>query len=224
MKELHTGRFNLKIEREQVVMPSIYSDKEVDGLFAEHARLVLKGHFDFGHGRHGGIYLNPHELLRGPKLILRFSNVLIDRATFQMKHASVIAGPWRGGAVLAHTLAIILDSHDGPRVEERRLVTLEFDETEKRFVVPRSYAIDLNGKSVWLVDDVSNTGWTLANCQETLESLGAEVVGTGVIMRRFNAIQTIEAPQVFVKAFHTSINYDARLCPMCKGGMPITKF
>ena len=40
--------------------------------------LMLDGHFDFGNGYHGRLYLNPHRLFRYPSTIWRFAQNLID--------------------------------------------------------------------------------------------------------------------------------------------------
>ena len=40
--------------------------------------LMLDGHFDFGNGYHGRLYLNPHQLFRYPSTIWRFAQDLID--------------------------------------------------------------------------------------------------------------------------------------------------
>ena len=39
---------------------------------------MLDGHFDFGNGYHGRLYLNPHQLFRYPSTIWRFAQDLID--------------------------------------------------------------------------------------------------------------------------------------------------
>ena len=39
---------------------------------------MLDGHFDYGNGYHGRVYLNPHRIFRQPSLIWRFAQDLID--------------------------------------------------------------------------------------------------------------------------------------------------
>ena len=34
--------------------------------------LMIDGHFDYGNGYHGTVYLNPHQLFRYPSMIWRF--------------------------------------------------------------------------------------------------------------------------------------------------------
>ena len=40
--------------------------------------LMLDGHFDYGNGYHGRLYLNPHQIFRQPSLIWRFAQDLIE--------------------------------------------------------------------------------------------------------------------------------------------------
>ena len=73
--------------------------------------LMLDGHFDFGNGYHGRLYLNPHQLFRYPSTIWRFAQDLIDVLPAEVRdQTEVVAGPATGGALLAHTVAGLLDS------------------------------------------------------------------------------------------------------------------
>jgi len=63
--------------------------------------LMLDGHFDFGNGYHGRVYLNPHQLFRQPSTIWRFTQDLIDVLPRSILDATeVVAGPATGGALL----------------------------------------------------------------------------------------------------------------------------
>ena len=77
----------------------------------QHEVLMLNGHFDFGNGYHGRVYLNPHQLFRHPSTIWRFAQDLLDILPASIvEQAEVVAGPVMGGALLAHTMAGLLDS------------------------------------------------------------------------------------------------------------------
>src|SRR5262247_3576662 len=73
--------------------------------------LMLDGHFDFGNGYHGRVYVNPHQLFRQPSTIWRFAQDLIDLLPAELlQQVELVAGPSTGGALLAHTMAGLLDS------------------------------------------------------------------------------------------------------------------
>ena len=73
--------------------------------------LMIDGHFDYGNGYHGRVYLNPHQLFRHPSTIWRFAQDLLDVMPSDLvQRTEVVAGPVTGGALLAHTIAGLLDS------------------------------------------------------------------------------------------------------------------
>src|SRR5205085_1470993 len=56
--------------------------------------LMLNGHFDFGNGYHGTLYLNPHQLFRYPSTIWRFAQDLLDVLPASILDVTdVVAGP-----------------------------------------------------------------------------------------------------------------------------------
>ena len=73
--------------------------------------LMVDGHFDYGNGYHGRVYLNPHQLFRRPSTVWRFAQDLIDVLPPEfVSRTEIVAGPATGGALLAHTLAGLLES------------------------------------------------------------------------------------------------------------------
>ena len=62
--------------------------------------LMLDGHFDYGNGYHGAVYLNPHQLFLHPSTIWRFAQDLLDLLPTEILHnTDVVAGPATGGAL-----------------------------------------------------------------------------------------------------------------------------
>ena len=73
--------------------------------------LMVDGHFDFGNGFHGTAYVNPHQLFRQPSTIWRVAQDLLEVIPDDiLQQTEVVAGPVTGGALLAHTMAGLLDS------------------------------------------------------------------------------------------------------------------
>ncbi len=72
--------------------------------------LMRRGHYDYGNGFHGRIYLNPHQLFLHPSTIWRLAQDLLDMLPAErLESAQVVAGPVTGGALRAHTIAGLLD-------------------------------------------------------------------------------------------------------------------
>src|SRR5688572_24186433 len=150
--------------------------------------LMLEGHFDFGNGYHGQVYLNPHQLFRQPSTIWRFAEDLLGVLPASiLDQVEIVAGPVMGGALLAHTVAGLLDSRrelSGPRT-----LFAPFSPDASGFpMLSRFYSQLVKDRRVLLVDDVRNTGQTLARCADVLRAAGATVVATAQIYDRMEAL------------------------------------
>lgn len=186
--------------------------------------LMLDGHFDFGNGYHGRVYLNPHQLFRYPSTIWRFAQDLIDVLPGAITDAAeVVAGPVTGGALLAHTVAGLLDSRRP--LDRPPMMFAPFGVDARRgHALSRFYQKLLDGRRVLLVDDVRNTGQTFARCAELVHACGGTVVATAEIYDRMEAIVDLGIPNVPLAEYKAPDNYPAGDCPLCAAGMPVTTF
>jgi orotate phosphoribosyltransferase len=186
--------------------------------------LMLNGHFDFGNGYHGTLYLNPHQLFRYPSTIWRFAQNLLDVLPASVLDVTeVVAGPVTGGALLGHTMAGLLDS----RREITRPPTLFAPFSVDRDcgqTLSRFYLDQVRGRKVLLVDDVRNTGQTLARCAALVRDGGGEVIATAEIYDRLEAIADIGVPNFALAEYKAPDNYAAADCPLCVSGVPVTTF
>jgi orotate phosphoribosyltransferase len=186
--------------------------------------LMINGHFDFGNGYHGRVYLNPHQLFRRPSTIWRFAQDLLDvMAASILDAAEVVAGPVTGGALLAHTMAGLLDSRR--EITRPAMLFAPFSvDVHGGHTLSRFYRGQVAGRKVLLVDDVRNTGQTLRRCADLLNEAGAFVVGTGQIYDRMEAIVEVDVPNVALAEYKAPENYPVAECPMCRSNQPITAF
>lgn len=189
-----------------------------------HEVLMLNGHFDFGNGYHGPVYLNPHQLFRHPSTIWRFAQDLLDILPASIvEEAEVVAGPVMGGALLAHTMAGLLDSRQ--HLSRPRLVFAPFSvDAECGQTLSRFYQEQVKGRRVLLVDDVRNTGQTFARCAELVRGGGGTVIATAEIYDRMESIVELEVPNYSLAEYRAPENYAAASCPLCKSGVPISSF
>ena len=185
---------------------------------------MLDGHFDFGNGFHGRVYLNPHQLFRQPSTIWRFAQDLLDVLPASILDATeVVAGPATGGALLAHTMAGLLDS----RRELTRPPTLFAPLSigaDGAAVLSRFYQQQVKGRSVLLVDDVRNTGQTLARCAAAIRASGGTLLASAEIYDRLEAMVELDVPNVALAGYKAPENYPAASCPLCASGVPVTAF
>src|ERR1700674_4564372 len=156
---------------------------------------MLDGHFDYGNGYHGQVYLNPHQLFRHPSTIWRFAQDLIDLLPSDLvQQTEVVAGPVTGGALLAHTIAGLLDSRRSLTHPPCSFAPFDVDRASGKLRLRDFYAAQLAGKHILLADDVRNTGQTLAQCAGLAVAAGATVVATVQIYDRLEAVTKLDIP------------------------------
>jgi orotate phosphoribosyltransferase len=185
--------------------------------------LMRDGHFDYGNGFHGRMYLNPHQLFLHPSTIWRLAQDLLDVLPSELlARTDVVAGPATGGALLAHTLAGLLDG--------RRALThppcsfAPFTHSNDGLALRSFYANRIAGQRVLLADDVRNTGTTLQRCAEIVTQAGGNVIATVEICDRMEAIADAGVPNFALVEYSAPENYAAADCPMCAAGEKITHF
>ncbi len=186
--------------------------------------LMIGGHFDYGNGYHGEAYLNPHQLFRYPSTIWRFAQDLLDVVPANVVESTeVVAGPVTGGALLAHTIAGLLDSRlplDRPRTQ---FAPFGIDATREHRL-SEFYRRLLPGRRVLLVDDVRNTGQTFKRCADLVRDAGGIVVATCEIYDRMEALVSLGVPNYPLAEYRAPGNYPADTCPLCQADVPITRF
>src|SRR4051794_27048985 len=186
--------------------------------------LMLDGHFDYGNGYHGRVYLNPHQLFRHPATIWRFAQDLIDLMPSELVQVTdIVAGPVTGGALLAHTMAGLLDSRRSLTHPPCSFAPFNYDPAGG-FALRPLYREELKGRRVLLADDVRNTGETFARCAALVREAGGTLLATAEIYDRLEAVTNVDVPNYALADYKAHENYSVGECPLCKAGIPITRF
>jgi orotate phosphoribosyltransferase len=186
--------------------------------------LMLDGHFDYGNGYHGRLYVNAHQIFRQPSLIWRFAQDLIEILPDDLLASTeVVVGPMMGGALLAHTIAGLLDGRRSLTHPLTSFAPLSLD-AGGTLVLRPFYRTVVSGKRVLLADDVRNTGKTFERAKSLIESAGGIVLATVQIYDRMEAIVELGVPNIALAEYRAPENYRVADCPMCKTGMAITRF
>ena len=186
--------------------------------------LMINGHFDYGNGYHGRVYLNAHQLFRYPSTIWRFAQGLIDVLPGTLlERVEMVAGPATGGALLAHTIAGLLDSRRSLTHPPCLFAPLNCDPSGG-FTLRSFYRAEIRGKRVLLADDVRNTGDTFARCASLVAEAGGTVVATAAIYDRLEAVIDLGVPNIALAEYKAPANYKVGACPLCDAGVPITRF
>jgi orotate phosphoribosyltransferase len=186
--------------------------------------LMVNSHFDYGNGYHGTVYLNPHRLFQQPATIWRYAQNLIARLPVDLVNATeVVSGPVMGGALLAHTVAGLLDGHRPLNHPACHFAPLSVDSTGT-MVLRASYRDVVQGKRVLLADDVRNTGKTFERAKGLIEDAGGTVIATVQICDRLEALVDLGVPNIALAEYPAPENYPAEECPLCRAGVGVEKF
>jgi orotate phosphoribosyltransferase len=186
--------------------------------------LMTDGHFDYGNGYHGRVYLNPHRIFRQPSLIWRLGQDLLDVLPEQVvAQTEVVAGPVLGGALLAHTLAGLLDGRRSLSTPATSFAPLSADAAGDLVLRP-FYREIVKGRRVLIADDVRNTGKTFERAKSVIESAGGRVIATAQIYDRLEAIVDLGVPNIALAEYRAPENYPVADCPLCRDGVPVTTF
>jgi orotate phosphoribosyltransferase len=186
--------------------------------------LMVNSHFDYGNGYHGTVYLNPHRLFHQPATIWRYAQNLIARLPVDLVNATeVVSGPVMGGALLAHTVAGLLDGHRPLKHPACHFAPLSVDSTGT-MVLRAFYRDVVQGKRVLLADDVRNTGKTFERAKGLIEDAGGTVIATVQICDRLEALVDLGVPNIALAEYPAPENYPAEECPLCRAGVGVEKF
>jgi orotate phosphoribosyltransferase len=187
--------------------------------------LMERGHYDYGNGYHGRAYLNPHQLFLHPTTIWRLAQELLDILPRELlEQTEVVAGPATGGALLAHTMAGLLDGRRALTHPPCSFAPFTCIDDDGGVALRDFYARHLTGKRVLLADDVRNTGKTFRRCADLVHDAGGIVIATVEICDRLEAVVDAGVPNYALAEYPVPENYPVSECPMCRAGEPITTF
>jgi orotate phosphoribosyltransferase len=212
-----------------------------EALIEYHA--MLRGHFDYGDGTHGDLYLNPKEILRHTDRIGRFlSGLLTLLGQDIIEQTEVVAGPELGGWDLARYLKDQIEGrkHKVDRVEAvviRKMVIERhhggnptrqdhLDRTD-HFSIDPDDVRRLHGRKTLWVDDVIYHGGTRSECVKVLRGAGADVIATASLYDRISVLPEYEldVPHTsLVEHEEDSTTWPVGSCNLCRLRVPITEF
>ncbi len=190
----------------------------------QEANVLLEGHFDYGNGYHGRVYLNPHMLFCHPSTIWQLAQDLLDIIPYDTTtRVQAVVGPVTGGALLAHTLAGLLDGRRSLQHPPCVFAPIHVDQEEGLQLRP-AYARMLAGTRVLIADDVRNTGKTFSHCAELIRKAGGEVIATATIYDRMATLEALDVPDIALLEYRASDIYPSPMCPQCADGVALTRF
>ena len=188
--------------------------------------LMINGHFDYGNGYHGRVYLNPHQLFRHPSTIWRFAQDLIDVMPGELvQRTEVVAGPVTGGALLAHTIAGLLDSRRSLTHPPCSLRAVQLRPVRAASTLRASTARSSTASACCWPTMCAIPARRSRRCAALVQRGRRHGARDGRNLRpAAKRSKDLGVPNIALAEYKAPENYKAADCPLCAQRVPITRF
>lgn len=179
-------------------------------ILAEAGAVIRDSHVVYTSGRHGSAYVNKDAVYPRTDRVRELCVLLADAA--RPLDAEIVCGPAMGGIILSqwtgHHLGL-------PAVYAEKA-------PEGGMALRRGYDALVRGRRVLVVEDVVNTGGSLADAIAAVRAAGGTVVGAVALCNRGGV--TADALGVPALTALVELSLDSWTpdeCPLCRRGVPV---
>ena len=169
---------------------------------------LLEGHFRLTSGLHSPGYLQCALVLQHPAEAEACGSAIAERV--RVLGANVVLSPALGG--------ILIGQEVGRALGVRAIFA---ERQDGKLALRRGFSL-APGEKVLVVEDVVTTGGSTQETIELARAAGARVVGAAAIIDRSGGQQRIDVPFDALATIAVP-TYEAKSCPLCAEGKPITK-
>ena len=173
-----------------------------------HSKALLNGHFQLRSGLHSDCFFQAALLLQYPDLAKKTCRQMAKFFTNQQ--VDCVISPAVGGLIVGHELARAL----GVRA-------IFADKEDDQLILKRGFTIK-PGEKVLVAEDVITRGGRVQQTIDLARSLGAEVVGVGVIVDRSGGMAKFDVPHYSLLQLKLE-TYEPETCPLCKQGIALDR-
>jgi orotate phosphoribosyltransferase len=189
---------------------------------------VIRGdHFVYITGQHGDGWIDKDAIFPDTTHGDRLGALLAAAAAG--RDVEIVCGPATGGLIVsqwtAHHLAVpsVFADHGKERGYDPRRAVEAGAPLRPPFVLGRGYDRMVAGKRVLVVDDVVNTGESLAETTDAVRTAGGEVVAVGALCTRGNADAGAVGCDDFFYLLEVEVpSWPAKECELCRRRVPIS--
>ncbi len=141
-----------------------------------------------------------------------------------VQQTEVVAGPATGGALLAHTIAGLLDSRRSLTHPPCSFAPFNYDPAGG-FALRAFYRARAHRQARAARRRCAEHGRDVRALRGArARKRAGRVVATVEIYDRLEAIVDLRVPNIALAEYQAPENYKAADCPLCKAGAPITRF
>ena len=186
------------------------SAERATAILAESGAVIRDSHIVYTSGRHGSVYVNKDAVYPLTSRVCELCELMADAA--RPLGAELVCGPAMGGIILAqwtgHHLRV-------PAVYAEKA-------PEGGMALRRGYDALVRGRRVLVVEDVVNTGGSLADTIRAVRAAGGTVAGAVALCNRGG----VTAADLDVPSLHALLelsldSWAADECPLCRRGVPV---
>ncbi len=182
--------------------------------------VILNGHFLLRSGSHAPVYVNKDRLYVHTNDTAKLCAAIAEH--FAGRNIQVVAGPEKGGIILAQWVANHLDKFTPESVCEEVLAVYAEKTPAGGFAFGRGQAEYLPGRRVLVVEDVLTTGGSVREVVRAVRDAGGEVAAVGALVNRgFVTAYSLTAPELYSVLNLLLENWTEAECPLCQRGMPL---
>lgn len=192
--------------------------KTIFEILKETQSLITDDHFVYTSGKHGSIYINKDAIYPHTEKVSEVGLLFAEKV--KDLDIDVVVGPMIGGIILAQWTAHHLTKLKGKEVLG---VYTEKDAESNQVFGRRGYDKLVAGKNVFIVEDLTTTGASVAKVVHTVKAANGKILSVGVIIDRSPDGMTediIGAPFFTLGRLTTEV-FEASDCPLCKAGKPV---
>ena len=179
--------------------------------------LIENDHFVYASGDHGSGWIAKDLINLRPELAYQLGQLLGKEIQNNGLKSEMVCGPAIGGVICAQYTALALGSRC---VFSERVVNYKGHTTS--FEIKRAYDEIVKNKSVLIVDDIINTGFSVRLTYEAIAKAGGKPIGIATYVNRGNvgASELGVKNFIFLDEIHLPA-WPGQNCPLCQSDKPI---
>lgn len=180
--------------------------------------ILTDGHFVYKSGKHGSAYINKDAITPYTRDIGELCGTIAQRCAH--KHIEAVLAPATAGIVLSQWTAFHLS-----RLTNKEVIALYAEKNEKNgdeFILSRGFDKLIAGKRTLGLEDVVNTGGSIAKVVACGRKNGANILAVAALCNRGGVTaEQLDVPEVFALIDAPLEAFDANACPLCQQGITI---